>query len=133
MFTFDPATRSIAHVDYGYGKVAPTPRNSHTLSQADGARFAYLFGGADNDNGSKRDLYKLDLETLDFNVIKLEVPADVKFPYLEMHTAHVYQGNKLMIIGGRGYYLGEPIESTNFHNQIFVIDVAEGSESYGHV
>ena len=49
-----------------------------------------MFGGADNENGPKRDLYKLDLNTLEFKVIKLEVPETVKFPYLEMHTAHVY-------------------------------------------
>lgn len=121
-------------MEYGTGKVAPSARNSHTLSHTEGSQYAYLFGGADNENGPKRDLYRLNLSTLEFNVIKLEVPEGVKFPYLEMHTAHLYKGNtKLLILGGRGYYPGESIEQSNFHNQIFEIDLQEGSPTYGHV
>ena len=101
MYTYDHTQRSFTHVEHG--KVAPSARNSHTLTQ--GEKYAYLFGGADNENGPKRDLYRLDLETLEFNVIKLEVPDTIKLPYLEMHTAHL-TGNKLLILGGRGYYPG---------------------------
>ena len=73
---------------YGDGEIAPIPRNSHTLTPA-GAGAAYMFGGA-NEEGPRRDLMKLDLETLRFSHIKLVETEKVKLPSLEMHTAHVY-------------------------------------------
>ena len=73
---------------YGEGEIAPIPRNSHTLSIG-GEGVAYMFGGA-NEEGPRRDLMKLDLETLRFSNIKIVETEKVKLPSLEMHTAHVY-------------------------------------------
>ena len=60
------------------------------------------------------------------------MPDKVKFPAVEMHTAHVYQGDKLLIVGGRGMYSGQSVEQIAFHNAIFTVDLKEG-ETYGQV
>ena len=80
----------IKHVQYGDGEIAPITRNSHVLAP-DGEGSAYMFGGA-NQEGPRRDLMKLDLDTLRFSNIKVQETDKVKLPSLEMHTAHVYQG-----------------------------------------
>jgi len=49
------------------------------------------------------DAYELDLETCKFSRIKLADPAMT--PYFEMHTAHLYKGDKLLLIGGRSHVL----------------------------
>jgi hypothetical protein len=68
-----------------------------------------MFGGA-NQEGPRRDLLKLDLDTLRFSNIKVQEADKVKLPSLEMHTAHVYQGTKLLIVGGRGMFPGQSVE-----------------------
>jgi hypothetical protein len=57
---------------------------------------------------------KLDLETLRFSNFKVQETDKVKLPNLEMHTAHGYQGKRLLILGGRGYFPGQSIEETAF-------------------
>ena len=44
-----------------------------------------------------------------------------------MHTAHVYQGNKLLILGGRGALPGQSPEQASFHNNIFQVDLTDGT------
>lgn len=107
LYSYNSTANQFTHHEYKDGKIAPAPRNSQTLSQA--GNLAYLFAGA-NEEGPRRDLFKLDLETLEFSNIALKVPKSVKMANLEMHSAHVYQGNKLLVVGGRGYYPGESIE-----------------------
>jgi Galactose oxidase, central domain len=134
IYVYDDATKSFSHHVYGEGLVTPAPRNSHTLAQAEGSTVAYLFGGADNESGPKRDLYKFDLATREFRVINTVDTEGVKLPYIEMHTSHVYKGSKLLIIGGRGYFPGQKIEQTLFHDEIYSVDLDEASPAtYGHV
>jgi hypothetical protein len=81
-----------------------------------------MFGGA-NQEGPRRDLMKLDLDTLRFSNIKVQETDKVKLPSLEMHTAHVYQGKKLLILGGRGMFPGQSVEEAAFQDDIFSVDV----------
>jgi Galactose oxidase, central domain len=91
-----------------------------------------LFGGA-NEEGPRRDLYKLDLDTLRFSNIKIQDDAKVKVPSLEMHTSHLYNnGKKLLILGGRGMFPGQQLEEAAFHNEIYSVDLASGEvEKFG--
>lgn len=91
MFVLDIPTLTVSQHQYAEGKIAPEPRNSHTLSQStgEGSDIAYLFGGA-NEHGPRKDLYKLDLKSLEFSNVKLSESAKALLPSLEMHTAHVY-------------------------------------------
>jgi N-acetylneuraminic acid mutarotase len=114
----------IKHVQYGDGEIAPIPRNSHVLAP-DGEGAAYMFGGA-NQEGPRRDLMKLDLDTLRFSNIKVQETEKVKLPSLEMHTAHVYQGKKLLILGGRGMFPGQTVEEAAFQDDIYSVDVETG-------
>lgn len=96
----------VLHHSYGDGEIAPIPRNSHTMV-SDGQGSAYMFGGA-NEEGPRRDLYKLDLDTLRFSNIKIQDDPKVKVPSLEMHTSHLYNnGKKVLILGGRGMFPGQ--------------------------
>jgi hypothetical protein len=89
LYTIDPAKEfEIKHIQYDDGEIAPIPRNSHTLTEG-GDGFAYLFGGA-NQEGPRRDLLRLDLETLRFSNIKVQETDKLKLPSLEMHSALVY-------------------------------------------
>jgi len=100
------------------------PRNSHTLVQ--GPEAAYLFGGA-NEEGPRRDLLRLDLDTMRFSNVKIQDSPKVKLPALEMHTAHLYnQGKNLLVLGGRGIFPGQSLEEAAFHNEIYSIDLATG-------
>jgi len=96
----------IQHHSYGEGEIAPAPRNSHTMV-SDGQGSAYMFGGA-NEEGPRRDLFKLDLDTMRFSNIKIQDESKIKVPYLEMHTSHMYNnGKNLLILGGRGMFPGQ--------------------------
>lgn len=80
--------------------IIPAKRNSHTFVQNE--KVAYIYGGA-NEDGPLNDAFSLDLETLKFSKIKIE---DVNMaPYFEMHTSHLYKGDKLLLIGGRSHVL----------------------------
>jgi hypothetical protein len=60
-------------------------------------------------------LYKFDVDTLRFSNVKILDNPKFKIPSLEMHTSHLYnQGKNLMILGGRGYFPGQTIEETAF-------------------
>jgi hypothetical protein len=69
LFSIDSTQNfKVTHHQYSEGEIAPAPRNSHTLVQ--GVDAAYLFGGA-NEEGPRRDLHKLDLDTLRFSNVKI--------------------------------------------------------------
>lgn len=100
---------------YADGKIAPAPRNAHTITRGD-SDLAYLFGGA-NEEGPRNDLFKLDLEKLEFSNIKVQGNPKVKLPMVEMHTAHLYQeGKKLLVLGGRGMTSGQTLDEIDFQN-----------------
>lgn len=82
----------------------PAIRNSHTMTLSNDGKSAYLFGGA-NQDGPLKDLYKLNLETLTFKFIKIN-ESETPLPAIEMHTAELYQDNKMLIVGGRGIFAG---------------------------
>ena len=67
---------------------------------------AYIFGGA-NEEGPLKDLYELNLADLEFNKVKLD-QSEVILPMIEMHSAHIYKGTHLLIIGGRSLEVGKP-------------------------
>ncbi len=75
MYVFDVDNRQVKNVSYADGKVLPSKRNSHTFTSSGEA--AYVFGGASED-GPKKDLYKLDLNTLEFSYVKINEPSDKK-------------------------------------------------------
>lgn len=98
----------------------PVVRNSHSLTLSRDGNSAYLFGGANKD-GPLDDLWRLDLETLVFTEIKL---SGLALPKVEMHTAHAYQEDQLMIIGGRGIKAGKSADDLAFLLKIYGVSLA---------
>lgn len=47
-------------------------------------------------------------------------------PKLEMHTSALYKKQKLLVIGGRGFFDGENFEDTKFSDIIYSIDILTG-------
>ena len=87
MYTLDIETLTFKHQEYENGKVAPSQRNSHTLSKGKEG-FAYLYGGGSED-GPRGDVLRLNLDTLEFTNVKVSEQGSVKLPAVEMHRAHV--------------------------------------------
>ena len=101
VFKFHHEKNELEKIEYlQEGVIVPKPRNSHGFIQSGDK--AFIFGGA-NEEGPLNDAYELDLDSCKFKKIKLEDPAMT--PYFEMHTAHLYQGDKLLLIGGRSHVL----------------------------
>lgn len=115
------------------GQVVPKPRNSHTMSQSGGK--AYVYGGA-NEDGPLNDAFEVDLETHAFT--RIQVKDINTCPFFEMHTAHVYKGNQLLLIGGRSHVLPceqedqaavEKAMMTPFRDSIISLDLSSGEVS----
>ncbi len=48
-------------------------------------------------------------------------------PSLEMHTSHLFnQSKNLLILGGRGIFPGQNVEESAFHNEIYSIQLDSG-------
>lgn len=97
------------------GDVVPPRRNSHTLIACNGK--AYLFGGANND-GPRKDLLELDLVSYKWRNIMLD-DKECPLPMIEMHTCHVFQGDKLLVVGGRALEIGKELEQVAFSDAIY--------------
>lgn len=112
------------------GLIIPKPRNSHSFVQ-NGDK-AYVYGGA-NTEGPLNDCFELDLKQYTFSNVKI---ADLNLaPYFEMGTSHLYQGNQLLLIGGRSHCLptqiADPeaqakIMASPFRDVIISLDLATG-------
>lgn len=102
LFEFDAELKTIRLIEAKLGEVVPPRRNSHTIVAKDDK--AYIFGGANND-GPRKDLFMLDLNTYKFKSVSLD-EKEAPLPMLEMHTAHIYQNNKLLLVGGRALEVG---------------------------
>lgn len=102
LFEFDPDLKTIRLIERKEGDVVPPRRNSHTIVAKDDK--AWVFGGANND-GPRKDLFTLDLKTYKFKSVDLD-EKECPLPMLEMHTAHLYQSNKLLVVGGRALDVG---------------------------
>lgn len=48
---------------------------------------------------------------------------------IEMHSAHVYKGTHLLLIGGRKLEVGQPLASIVFSDDIYAIELATGKVS----
>ena len=48
---------------------------------------------------------------------------------IEMHSAHIYQGTHLLIIGGRSLEVGKPLKDIAFSDTIYAIELANGKVS----
>ena len=48
---------------------------------------------------------------------------------IEMHTAHIYKGTHLLIIGGRKLEQGQPLDEIAFSDDIYSIELANGKVS----
>lgn len=100
MFVFDHALQKLEKVEYlKDGDILPKERNSHSFVQ--NGKTAYIFGGANNE-GPLNDAFELDLESMKFKRIAITTPDT---PFFEMHSSHLYQGNKMLLIGGRSHVL----------------------------
>lgn len=102
LFILDLETKMLKQHEWPEGAVVPAVRNSHTLTKGTSestSSKAYLFGGANTD-GPLKDLYELDMETLVFKKMLLD-ESEMNMPMVEMHSAHMYKGTHLLIIGGR--------------------------------
>lgn len=88
---------------------------------------AYLFGGANSD-GPLKDLYELNLKTYKFKRLQLD-DNECPLPMLEMHTAHIFQGNKLLLIGGRALEIGKELDQVMFSDVIYQICLDTGKVS----
>ena len=96
MYLFKHEANEFEKIEYlEKGVIKPMRRNSHSCVQV--GNKAYIYGGA-NDEGLLNDGFELDLVSKKFSNMKLD---KTKAPSFEMHTAHLFQGNKLLLIGGR--------------------------------
>lgn len=101
VFVFNEAANKLEKIEYlKEGAIVPKPRNSHSFLQ--NGKIAYIYGGANNE-GPLNDAFKLDLENYEFSRIEIANPNET--PFFEMHTSHLYQGNKILLIGGRSHVL----------------------------
>ena len=101
VFVYHHEKNELEKIEYlQEGQVVPKPRNSHSFTQ-NGSK-AYVFGGA-NEEGPLNDAFEFDLESKKFTRIKLDDPNQT--PFFEMHTSHLYKGDKLLLIGGRSHVL----------------------------
>ena len=111
LYCLDLETNSMKLILENVGKedvIVPKPRNSHTFTKLNEQK-AFLFGGADQD-GPMKDLYELDLTNMKFKRVQLD-ETEVVLPRVEMHTAHIYKGTHLLIIGGRKLETGQKLEN----------------------
>eukprot|EP00347_Sterkiella_histriomuscorum_P011836 403370917 len=131
LFTLDLNNLTLTHHDYLDGQVTPAPRNSHTMTLSSDGKSVFVFGGA-NQDGPLRDLYKLDLETLVFKQIKLN-DQDQPLPFIEMHTAELYNKDFLLILGGRGIFSGQSLDQAAFQNTMYLINVSDDVNEQGIV
>ena len=53
------------------------------------------------------------MTNLEFNKVKLD-QSEVILPMIEMHSAHIYKGTHLLIIGGRSLEVGKPLGNIAF-------------------
>ena len=81
-----------------------------------------IFGGA-NEEGPLKDLYELSIDSKEFVKVKLD-QSETILPMIEMHTAHIYKGTHLLIIGGRSLEVGKPLNDIQFSDTIYAIDLA---------
>lgn len=129
LFCLDLETLSMKLILEDVGKenvIIPKPRNSHTLTKLNEEK-AYLFGGADQD-GPMKDLHELDLTQMKFRRVQLD-ESEVVLPRVEMHTAHIYGGTHLLILGGRKLEVGQKIENIQFSDSIYAIELSTGKVS----
>ena len=124
MYVLDLATKVLKEVSE-LDETKPPKRNSHSICATDKA--AYIFGGANLD-GPLNDLYEFNFETQKYRRVKLD-ESEVELPAIEMHTSHVYQGNKLLIVGGRAMKKGDKIEEIQFSDEIYCVDLESGKVS----
>ena len=103
----------------------PPKRNSHTLTIAGDK--AFLFGGANSD-GPRKDLFSIDLKTLKWENILID-EKDCPLPMIEMHTAHLYKSNCLLIVGGRALEIGKELDQVMFSDMIYQINLDTGKVS----
>ena len=101
LFIYDHQKNEIEKIEYiKEGLIIPKPRNSHSFVKY--GNVAFVYGGANNE-GLLNDAFKLDLLKHTFSNIQI---VDLNLaPYFEMGTSHIYQGNKLLLIGGRSHCL----------------------------
>jgi len=88
---------------------------------------AFVFGGANSD-GPRKDLIELDLKTLKWKNIMLD-DKDCPLPMIEMHTAHVYKENQLLVVGGRALEIGKELDQVMFSDVIYSINLDTGKVS----
>lgn len=125
MYVLDLTTLAMQQHEYADGAIIPPIRNSHTFTKGpEGSNKAYIFGGANSD-GPLKDLYELNMETLEFTKMALD-ETEMNLPMIEMHTAHLYQGTHLLIIGGRKLEVGQPLQEIVFSDDIYAVELATG-------
>lgn len=119
IYVLDLTENTIKGHEYENGSIKPSVRNSHAMVQHGDK--AYIIGGASS-NGPLSDVYCLDLSTLKFEKVKLDESAQV-FPMIEMHTAHILNNEKILVMGGRTLMPGESLEQVQFSDCIYSIDL----------
>lgn len=101
VFVFHHEDQKLEKIEYlKEGDIVPKQRNSHSF--VSNGQTAYIFGGANNE-GPLNDAYEMDLETLKFK--RIAITNAETTPFFEMHSSHLYEGNKLLLIGGRSHVL----------------------------
>ena len=120
LYELDLETKALKQIDSKDGKVVPPIRNSHSMTKLNDKKII-VFGGA-NEEGPLKDLYELDVETKEFVKVKLDQTDEI-LPMIEMHSAHIYKGTHLLIIGGRSLEVGKPLNEIAFSDTIYAIDL----------
>ena len=55
--------------------------------------------------------------------------SEMNLPMIEMHTAHLYKGTHLLIIGGRKLEVGQPHTEIVFSDDIYSVELSTGKVS----
>jgi len=108
LYLYDAAEKALTRIHFMENKVIPPKRNSHTFTRMMHAPKAYLACGANSD-GPLKDIYEVDLQTLDFKKMVLD-ESEMLLPATEMHSAHIYKEEELLLVGGRALEAGKKIE-----------------------
>ena len=132
LYTFNHGKTEMEKVEFlEEGLIVPKRRNSHCFVKS-GSK-VYVYGGA-NEEGPLNDAFVLDMQTSKFKRVTIAEPNNA--PYFEMHTAHLYKGNQLLLIGGRSHVLPsqkddpqavEEAMRTPFRDTILSLDLETGA------
>ena len=81
-------------------KRIPEKRSNHTFTTSETTNKAYVVGGRTDDKCYQKEVYEVNLTTLEFRLLKLD-ESEEKLPPIAMHTCHLINNDRdLLVVGG---------------------------------